>query len=135
MSLLKFSSLINKPMLDDVCAPNELTPHELKVLVCLSGEGTLTGHEISKLMSMPPMNVSRALSALHKLGWLEPAENDDNRRRRPYRISPKGWREFRAMLPGFRSISSRLFQSIGKTDRKELLRLINLANTQLENWP
>ena len=134
ISVLKCSSLITTPMVEEVSDPNGLTRHELKVLVCLSGEGTLTGQEISQLMSMPPMNVSRALSNLYDKGWLEPVDDESNRRRRPYRISAKGWRHYNAMLPEFRSVGARLFASLNKKDRIELQRLLDLMNDQLESW-
>ncbi|WP_165793791.1 MarR family winged helix-turn-helix transcriptional regulator [Hyphococcus luteus] len=134
ISILKCSSLITIPMEGEVSEPNDLTRHEMKVLVCLSGEGTLTGQEISQLMSMPAMNVSRALSNLHERGWLELVDDAGNRRRRPFRISAKGWRQYNAMLPEFRSVAERLFALLNKKDRRELQRLVNLLNDQLDNW-
>lgn len=134
ISTLKCASLISLPMESEVCAPTDLTRHELKVLVCLSGEGTLTGQEISGLMSMPAMNVSRALSKLHEMGWIEPVQDKKNRRRRPFRISAKGWRNYNSILPYFRSVATKLFAHLNKNDRKELQRLVSLLNDRLENW-
>lgn len=134
ISILKCSSLISMPMVEEVSEPNDLTRHELKVLVCMSGEGTMTGQEISQVMSMPAMNVSRALSSLHEKGWIELVDDASNRRRRPFRISAKGWRNYNGMLPCFRSVSSQLFASMNKKDRAELQRLMNLVNDQLDNW-
>lgn len=134
ISILKCSSLISQPMVEEVSDPNDLTRHELKVLICMSGEGTLTGQEISELMSMPAMNVSRALTNLHEKGWIELVGDEKNRRRRPFRISAKGWRNYNAMLPYFRSVSSRLFETLSKKDRTELQRIVNLLNNQLDNW-
>ncbi|MCK5744691.1 MAG: winged helix-turn-helix transcriptional regulator [Oricola sp.] len=134
ISILKCSSLISIPMEGEVSEPNGLTRHELRVLICLSGEGVLTGQEISELMSMPAMNVSRALSNLHDKGWLELVDDGGNRRRRPFRISAKGWRHYNTLLPYFRSVSSRLFATLSKKDRIELQRLVNLMNDRLDHW-
>lgn len=132
--MLKCSTLISLPMEGEVCQPTDLTRHEVAVLVCLSGEGTLTGQEISELMSMPAMNVSRALSQLHEKGWVELVQDESNRRRRPFRISAKGWRCYNAILPYFRSVASKLFSLLNSNDRKELQRLVSLLNDRLENW-
>ncbi len=134
ISVWKCASVIPAPREEEVSEPNGLTRHELKVLICLGGEGTLSGQEISQVMSMPPMNVSRALSNLHEKGWIELEGDASNRRRRPFRISAKGWRYYNAMLPNFRSVSSQLFASLNKKDRVELQRLVNLLNDQLGNW-
>jgi DNA-binding MarR family transcriptional regulator len=80
------------------------------------------------------MNVSRALSQLHEKGWIELVRDSGNRRRRPFRISAKGWRSYNAMLPYFRSVSTRLFAALNKKDRTELQRLVDLLNDQLDNW-
>lgn len=134
ISLLKFSSLISKPMKENVADVHGVNRNELKVLICLSGEGALTGQEISRLMAMPAMNVSRSLSQLAEIGWIEPADNSENRRRRPYRISAKGWRDYGAMLPDLRSVAMRLLAPLSRKDRVELQRLIGLMIHEIEEW-
>jgi DNA-binding MarR family transcriptional regulator len=64
VQLLKLSSFINGPMQDGVASPNNLALNELKITLCLGGEGALAGHDIADIMGIAPMNVSRSLSSL-----------------------------------------------------------------------
>ena len=87
VELLKLASLINGPMQDGVAAPNKLSLNELKIVLCLSGEGVLAGHAIAELLGMAPMNVSRALASLRKRGWIEAVSDPTSKRRKPYQLS------------------------------------------------
>jgi DNA-binding MarR family transcriptional regulator len=99
IQLLKLASLINRPMQEGVAGPNEIGLNELKIVICLGGEGAMAGHDITELVAMPPMNVSRALAALVSRGWIEPAIDRANLRRKPFRLSAAGWAAYRAMTP------------------------------------
>jgi DNA-binding MarR family transcriptional regulator len=63
VQLLKLSSLINRPMEDGVAEVKGIALNELKIMMCLGGEGALAGHDITEIMAISPMNVSRALSS------------------------------------------------------------------------
>jgi DNA-binding MarR family transcriptional regulator len=132
--LLKLASIIGRPMKECVSERHKIAPNDLQVLMCLAGEGTLAGQEIATVMAMTPMNVSRSLAALERLGWTTRVTNEGNRRRRPVQLSAKGWEAYGAMLPDVRSVARRLFQPFDKHDRMEfgghLKRLIH----QVETW-
>jgi DNA-binding MarR family transcriptional regulator len=85
--LLKLGSFINAPMKDGVCDPSGLSQIELKVMMALSGEGDLAGHDLVEIMGLPAMNVSRALAALKQRGWIEDGKPCPRSKRWPRRWS------------------------------------------------
>src|SRR5277367_7003929 len=84
VAMLRFSSIISRPMRDGVADPAGFSSNELRILMALSGEGESAGHDLAELMGMHAMNVSRALASLHDMGLVAAAGNSKNRRRKPY---------------------------------------------------
>jgi DNA-binding MarR family transcriptional regulator len=80
VAMLRFASLISRPMRDGVADPSGFSNNELKILMALSGEGESAGHDLAELMGMHAMNVSRALASLRQMGHVEPVKNTKNRR-------------------------------------------------------
>ena len=134
IALLKLSSIINRPMRDGVAVRHGLSTNELRVLMCIGGEGPVAGHDISEIMGIPPMNVSRAVAALDDRGWLERVDNDDNRRRRPVSLNDAGWDALGSMIPDVRQIAEQFFATIRKGDRGKLLDMVEKVNGQVELW-
>src|SRR5271167_5260889 len=99
VAMLRFASLISRPMRDGVADYAGFSSNELRILMALSGEGESAGHDLAELMGMHTMNVSRALAALLKMGLVEPVKNTRNRRRKPYRISARGASAHAALEP------------------------------------
>src|SRR5688572_29336303 len=106
--LLKLGSLINTPMVDGVCEPSGISQIKLKVLMALSGEGELAGHDLVEIMGMPAMNVSRALAALRARRWIEDCADPDNRRRKPVRLTPAGRDAFDRLAPLLGTVAAAL---------------------------
>jgi DNA-binding MarR family transcriptional regulator len=134
VQLLKLASIISRPMQDEVAARNDLSVNELRVLMCLSGEGAMAGQDIAHVMSMPPMNVSRALAALKRLGWIERVASKANRRRKPFQLSAAGWKALAAMLPDIRGVAQHLFKPLDRTERRALASAFDSLIDQLESW-
>jgi DNA-binding MarR family transcriptional regulator len=124
VQLLKLSSFINGPMQDGVASPNNLALNELKITLCLGGEGALAGHDIADIMGIAPMNVSRSLSSLLQRGWIEPVEDPSSRRRKPFQLSSLGWECHRAMLPDLGGVAEYL---LGKLSAKETAALLSIS--------
>src|SRR5208282_3320316 len=99
VAMLRFASLISRPMRDGVADPAGFSSNELRILMALSGEGESAGHDLAELMGMHAMNVSRALASLRKMGHVEPVKNTKNRRLKPYRISARGATARAALVP------------------------------------
>src|SRR5580698_5927468 len=109
VAMLRFASLISRPMRDGVADPAGFSSNELRILMALSDQGESAGHDLAELMGMHAMNVSRALSSLHAMGLVEPVANADNRRRKPYRISARGTLAYIRMEPLIAQIARYLF--------------------------
>lgn len=124
VQLLKLSSFINGPMQDGVASPNNLALNELKITLCLGGEGALAGHDIADIMGIAPMNVSRSLSSLLERGWIEPDDDPSSRRRKPFQLSALGWESHRAMLPDLSGVAVYL---LGKLSVKETATLLSIS--------
>jgi DNA-binding MarR family transcriptional regulator len=134
LQFLKLASIISRPMQDEVSERNGLSVNELRVLMCLSGEGAMAGQDIAHVMSMAPMNVSRALAALKRLGWIERVASKGNRRRKPYQLSAAGWKAYAGMLPDIRGVARHLFEPLDRAERRSLTGVFERLIEQLEAW-
>jgi len=134
VAILRFASVISRPMRDGVADPAGFSSNELRILMALSGEGDSAGHDLAELMGMHAMNVSRALSSLHDMGFVEPAENAGNRRRKPYRISARGTAAYVAMKPRIAQIARFLFGALNAEERASLERILAKLDLQVLEW-
>ncbi|HKX35620.1 MAG TPA: MarR family transcriptional regulator [Rhizorhapis sp.] len=134
IGLLKLSGMIGRPMREGIAIKHGLSINELRVLMCVGGEGPVAGHDISEIMSIAPMNVSRALAALDERGWLTREDNDDNRRRRPVSLNDAGWEVLGSMIPDVRLIAEYIFATMRRNDRSKLLELVEKVNGQIGQW-
>lgn len=135
VQLLKLAALISRPMQDGVAEPNGLSLNELRILMCLHGEGACAGHDITDLMAIPPMNVSRALASLARRGWIEPAIDPTNRRRRPVRLSAAGTEAYRAMAGDISAVAHSLLGGIVPDEVDALHAAVAAVIDRLEQWP
>lgn len=135
VQLLKLASMISRPMQDGVAAPNQVSVNELSIMMCLGGEGELAGHDISDKMAIPPMNVSRSLASLLERGWIEPASDLSNRRRKPVRLSAAGWEAYAAMTPDTAKVAAHLLGALNARERDALARIVDKIIDQVEAWP
>ncbi|MFM5913227.1 MAG: MarR family winged helix-turn-helix transcriptional regulator [Chakrabartia godavariana] len=134
ISMLRFASLINRPMRDGVATPAGLSSNELKMIMALGGEGERAGHELAELMGMQPMNVSRALAALAERGWVEQVVDASNRRRKPHRLSAKGWEAYRAMGPKLEDVAAFLFSTLQPNERAAMSDVLDRLYHQVMSW-
>jgi DNA-binding MarR family transcriptional regulator len=134
VAMLRFASLISRPMRDGVGDPAGFSSNELRILMALSDEGESAGHDLAELMGMHAMNVSRALASLHDMGLVEPVENSGNRRRKPYRISARGAAAYVAMEPLIAQIARFLFGALTPGERYRLKRMLAKLDRQTLQW-
>lgn len=132
--LLKLSSLISGPMQDGVADANDIALNELKIMMCLGGEGALAGHDITEIMAIPPMNVSRALSSLFDRGWIEGVVDPANRRRKPVQLSATGWEAHRAMTPDVGAVAEYLLGSLSANERALMARASAKVIDRMTDW-
>ncbi|MDF8332507.1 MarR family winged helix-turn-helix transcriptional regulator [Novosphingobium cyanobacteriorum] len=117
VDLLKLATFIGAPMRESVAEPLGLTPTDLRVILALGGEGELAGHDLSEIMGVPPMNVSRALASLLDRGLVEPGADPANRRRKPFRLTEHGADIFRHTAPALAKVGASLFGGMPDDDR------------------
>jgi DNA-binding MarR family transcriptional regulator len=134
MALLRFASVISRPMRGDVADPAGLSCNELRILMALSGEGESAGHDLAELMGMHAMSVSRTLSSLRRMGLVEPAANTRNRRRKPYRVSARGAAAHLALQPHLAEVARFLFGAVTAGERAGLERTIAKLDHQVTKW-
>jgi DNA-binding MarR family transcriptional regulator len=134
VSLLKFAALVSRPMRDGVADPAGLSSNELRILMALSGEGEAAGHDLAELMGMNPMNVSRALASLRQMDLAEPATNEMNRRRKPYRVSRKGDQTYDRIKPRIADVANHLFDTLDAGERASLGKLLQKLEQQVLDW-
>jgi DNA-binding MarR family transcriptional regulator len=134
VQLLKLSSLVSGPMQDGVADPNGIAANEIKIMMCLGGEGALAGHDITEIMAIPPMNVSRALANLLERGWIEPVLDRQNRRRKPVQLSPTGWAAHRAMTPDVGAVADYLLGTLNDTERATMARASEKVIGRMADW-
>jgi DNA-binding MarR family transcriptional regulator len=134
VAMLRFASMINRPMRDGVADPEGLSLNELRVMMSLGGEGELAGHELAELIGMQPMNVSRALATLSGVGWVEQYADPINRRRKPHRLSAAGWDAHRAMGPEVAEVAEFLFKTLDAGERQSLAAIMDKLTIQVRDW-
>jgi DNA-binding MarR family transcriptional regulator len=134
VAMLRFSSIISRPMRDGVADPAGFSSNELRILMALSGEGESAGHDLAELMGMHAMNVSRALSSLHAMGLVQAAKNSKNRRRKPYRVSNRGASAYIALQPRIAQIASFLFGVLTQPERRALKAIVAKLDRQVLAW-
>lgn len=134
VAMLRFASLISRPMRDGVADPAGFSSNELRILMALSGEGESAGHYLAELMGMHAMNVSRALTSLHGMGLVEPGKNTKNRRRKPYRISARGALAHVALEPSIAQVARYLFGALTAAERTALRTILAKLDQQVLRW-
>lgn len=122
VDLLKIATFIGGPMRAEVAEPLGITATDLRIVLALGGEGELAGHDLSAIMGVPPMNVSRALAGLLERGLIEPGSDTANRRRKPVRLSAAGEDLFRRTVPAMSRVGARLFGPLRAADRAAFTR-------------
>lgn len=132
--LLKLGSLVNLPMKEEVCDPVELSATELKVVMALEGEGTLAGHDLVGIMGMPPMNVSRAIAELKQRGLVEDAQDPENRRRKPVRLTPAGHSFYQELAPSLTRVAESLLGGLTVRQRREFAAIADRIIPTMADW-
>ena len=134
VAMLRFASLISRPMRDGVADPAGFSSNELRILMALSGEGESAGHDLAELMGMQAMNVSRALASLRKMGLVEPVSNAKNRRRKPYRLSQRGVIAHRGLESKLAEVSRFLFGALSARERAGLKTILAKLDRRVMSW-
>ena len=134
IDLLKLATFIAGPMREGVAEPLELSSTDLRVILALGGEGELAGHDLSEIMGVPPMNVSRALASLLERGLVELGSDPANRRRKPFRLSAQGRATFASTLPAMEKVGGALFVDLDKAERMAFGQAMQAVLARIPGW-
>lgn len=134
VDLLKLGSFIGGPMREGVADPLGITSTDLRIVLALGGEGELAGHDLSEIMGLPPMNVSRALAALAQRGLVEPGSNRNNRRRKPVRLTAAGEALYARTVPAMGDVGADLFKGVSQRDRDAFRRVAAAVLARIGRW-
>jgi DNA-binding MarR family transcriptional regulator len=134
IQLLKLATLISGPMRSGLAEPGGLAVDDVKILMCLGGEGAMAGHEMSELLGIAPMNVSRAVSNLHARGWIERVSDGGDKRRKPVQLTPEGVAAFHAMTPDLGRIAEQLLGGLSAHERTTLSSATAKIIDQINAW-
>jgi DNA-binding MarR family transcriptional regulator len=107
----------------------------LRIVLALGGEGELAGHELSDIMGVPPMNVSRAIAALTQRGLVEPGQDKSNRRRKPVRLTGAGQQLFAQTIPSMSRVGNDLFKGVPQRDRDAFRRVAAAVLARIGKLP
>jgi DNA-binding MarR family transcriptional regulator len=134
IELLKVATRIARPMRDDVADPEEVSTTELRIILALGGEGNLAGHELSELMAMQPMNISRALATLAGLGLIEQIDNSANKRRKPFQLTKNGRNKYQSMTRRMAHVSEFVFESLDADEMRAIGPILAKLDRHLCEW-
>lgn len=134
IDLLKLGTFIGGPMREGVADPMNISTTDLRIVLALGGEGELAGHELSEIMGVAPMNVSRALAGLIQRGLVEPGVDQTNRRRKPVRLTEAGHALFARTLPAMAKVSADLFKGVPTRDREAFRRTAATVLSRIGRW-
>lgn len=134
VDLLKLGTFIGTPMREGVADPLGLTNTDLRIVLALGGEGELAGHDLSEIMGLPPMNVSRAIAGLMQRGLVEPGTDRRNRRRKPVRLTAAGQALFAQTIPSMAHVGADLFKGVPARDREAFRRVAASVLSRIGRW-
>lgn len=134
VDLLKLGTFIGGPMREGVADPMGMTTTDLRIVLALGGEGELAGHELSDIMGVAPMNVSRAITGLMDRGLVEPGLDRSNRRRKPVRLTEDGKRLFAETIPAMAAVGADLFKGVPQRDRDAFRRVAATVLGRIGRW-
>lgn len=134
IDLLKLGTFIGGPMREGVADPMGMTTTDLRIVLALGGEGELAGHELSEIMGLAPMNVSRAITGLIERGLVELGLDRSNRRRKPVRLSDNGKRVFAETIPAMATVGADLFKGVTPRDREAFRRVAATVLGRIGRW-
>jgi DNA-binding MarR family transcriptional regulator len=131
--LLKLTNLISRPFFAGDAQRFQISMNELRVLMTLAPLREAASHELVEAAGMHPMNVSRAVAALHRQGRVQLRTDPDNRRRKLLQLTPEGVAVYRSILPHVQEVAARLFDTMSREEIASLSRLLDGMTARLES--
>lgn len=116
---------ITRPFPDLFGQRLDLKLAEWRCLMALAAEPESSGEDVSRLMGMDKMTVSRSLRRQEQLGRVEKSADPTNRRRNRWVLTEAGWAVFDAIMPSALSRDRAAFGDLDDTDRAVIERVLS----------
>lgn len=101
-----------------------MKPYEWRTLAILGPDNEFTALEIVAHSSMDKVSVSRAISGLHKRGWLIMRTNKNDARSRVLKLSRAGRDAYADLVPRMLEVERSLLSALTLEETRELQRLM-----------
>lgn len=97
--LLRLVNLIAKPFFSEHASRHHLSINDWRVMMALAVRPGVAASDICEQTGMHPMNVSRSVARLARLGRVKRYTDAQDRRRNLLRLTPAGRAVFRSIAP------------------------------------
>ncbi|WP_169569384.1 MarR family winged helix-turn-helix transcriptional regulator [Sneathiella limimaris] len=101
-----------------------LSVSEWRTMAVLGSHGILSASEIVEQSSMDKVNVSRAVKALQKRGFLKRDIDGDDKRKAVLRLTDNGREAYQILAPLLLDLESTLLEGLSEEEVATLLRLM-----------
>ena len=116
----------------------DLTLHEWRIIAVLGGDPQLSANEVGHRSAMDKVQVSRAVNRLLRNDLIHRATDPRDRRRSSLKLTAKGERIYREIIPIALDHESTILSALTETERRHFLwmmeKLLTHA-TDLQNKP
>ncbi len=109
---LQLHQLLLSSFSENLEQQHEVTLNEFRVLMMVGQLGETASHEIAEATAMPPMAIARTVAALESRGLVRREVDENNRRRKPIRLTGPGTELFEQMMPTSNRVAEYLFDSL-----------------------
>ncbi len=123
--LLRLVNLIAKPYFSEHAARHHLPINDWRVLVALAARPGVAASDICEQTGMHPMNVSRSVARLERLGRVTRYTDARDRRRSLLRLTPGGRAVFRRIAPSAQAREEIVRRSLTRREAVVLRALLD----------
>jgi DNA-binding MarR family transcriptional regulator len=123
--LLRLVNLIAKPFFSEYASRYHLSINDWRVMVALAGSANLAASEICEQTGMHPMNVSRSVANLARLGRISRRVDRRDRRRTMLRLTAAGRRVYGQIAPGAQEREEIVRRILSISEADELRTLLD----------
>ena len=135
--LAVFSDDVSRSMAQLYGGRFNLSRQEWRIVAALGERSGLTAKELAEYSTLDKTQVSRAGARLLREGLILRSEDREDRRHRRHRLSAKGRRVYREIVPLVMAREAYLLSALSRSESLELDRLINLVHQkalELQQW-
>jgi DNA-binding MarR family transcriptional regulator len=132
LRIVRLSNLLSKPFFTRYAERFDLSLNEWRVMAMLSERPRIAATDVSVLTGMHPMNVSRSVRRLARMGRITRSTNSADRRRTCLELTPVGAAIVRKVAPGAVRREQLLEQALGPAGTRAFNRLLDQVIVELE---